>query len=130
VAIEGLSIRTYLDHHTHDLFAVDLRRRGYEVIRARDVGNERAADEEHLAWASARGYVIFTSDFDNFPALADRWFLEGRDRSGIILVEQPGRKNAYGLLLRRLLRLLDTLMADDMINRVEWLDAKWDEPSG
>ncbi|HEY7034857.1 MAG TPA: DUF5615 family PIN-like protein [Thermomicrobiales bacterium] len=126
MAIEGLSIRSYLDHHTHDLFAVDLRRRGFDIVKARDVGNERASDEAHLAWATDQGRVVLTSDFDDYPVLADRWYLEGRDHAGIILLEQPGLRHPYGRLLRRLLRLLDTLAADDMINRVEWLDWKWD----
>jgi predicted nuclease of predicted toxin-antitoxin system len=128
VAIEGLSIRSYLDHHVPDLFAVDLRRRGFDAIVARDVGNARASDEEHLTWATAHGRVVLTSDFDDYPPMADRWFFEGRDHTGIILLEQP-TSVPYGRLLRRLLRLLDTLTADDMINRVEWLDWKWDEPT-
>lgn len=114
MAIEGLSIRSYLDHHMHDLFAIDLRRRGFDVVKAREVGNERASDKAHLTWATSQGRVVLTLDFDDFPALADRWFLEGRDHAGIILLEQPGRRNPYGRLLRRLLRLLDTLTADDM----------------
>jgi hypothetical protein len=33
-------------------------------------------------------------------------------------------------MLRRLLRLLDTLTADEMVNRVEWLDSRWSDRSG
>jgi predicted nuclease of predicted toxin-antitoxin system len=125
VAIEGLSIRSYLDHHVHERFAVDLRRRQYDVVVAKDVGNERASDETHLAWATEHDRVVLTSDFDDYPDLAARWFFEGRTHAGIILLEQPGRLS-YGRLLRRLLRLLNTLAADDMVNLVEWLDQRWD----
>ena len=125
MAIEGLSIRSYFDHHVHERFAIDLRRHQFDVVIAKDVGNERASDETHLRWAAEHGRVIFTSDFDDFPDLAERWFLEGRTHAGIILLEQPGRIS-YGRLLRRLLYLLDTLTADDMVNLVDWLDQRWD----
>jgi hypothetical protein len=62
--------------------------------------------------------------------MADEWFLGGHDHAGIILSVQPG-KTSYGELLRRFLTLLDTLAADEMINRVEWLDRRWsDTPDG
>jgi hypothetical protein len=129
VAIEGLSIRSYFDHHVPERFAIDIRRRGFDAVMARDVGNERASDEAHLAWATEHGRVVLTSDFDDYPVLADRWFFEGRDHAGIILLEQP-RWTSYGELLRRLLFLLDTLTAEEMVNRVEWLDRRWSGDEG
>lgn len=122
-------MRIYFDHHVHERSAVDLRRHRYDVVVAKDVGNERLSDETHLKWATEHGRVVPTSDFDDFPDLADQWFLEGRAHAGIILLEQPGRIS-YGRLLRRLLRLLDTLTADDMVNRVEWLNQRWDNEEG
>jgi predicted nuclease of predicted toxin-antitoxin system len=129
VAIAGLSIRSYFDHHVPEQFAIDLRRREFDALMAREVGNERASDEAHLDWATTHGRVVLTSDFDDYPILASKWFLEGREHAGIILLEQP-RWTSYGELLRRLLRLLDTLTADDMINRVEWLDHRWSDKPG
>jgi predicted nuclease of predicted toxin-antitoxin system len=126
VAIEGLSIRSYFDHHVHERFARDLRRHGYDVIIAKDIAYEKASDETHLQWATEHGRVVFTSDFDDFPDMADRWFLEGPDHAGIILMEQPGRI-PYGRLLRRLMRLHEILAADDMVNLLEWLDHRWDD---
>ena len=124
LVIQGLSIRCYLDQHVPDLFAYDLRKYGYDVVIAREVGNERATDEAHLLWASEHNRVILTSDFDDFPVLAERFYLNGRNHAGIILMEQP-QFISYGELLRRLLKLMDTLTADEMINKVEWLDNRW-----
>lgn len=126
MAIEGLSIRLYFDQHVRDQFAVDLRRQGFDVVIAREVGNERASDHAHLEWASEHGKTLFTQDLDDFPNIADEWFLDGRDHAGILLSVQPG-KTSYGELLRRFLRLLDTLTADDMINCIEWLDHRWSD---
>lgn len=130
MAMEGLSIQLYFDHHVRNRFAVDLRRHGFDVVQAREVGNELAADEEHLLWATEHRRVIFTHDLTDYPPLADKWFLEGRDHGGIILSVQPGQETPYSTLLRRFLRLLDTVTADEMINRLEWLDSRWSEDDG
>lgn len=51
-----------------------------------------------------------------------------RDHAGIIVSVQPGHR-MYRERLRRLFRLLDTLTADGMTNRLEWLDRHWSEAS-
>jgi predicted nuclease of predicted toxin-antitoxin system len=124
VAIAGLSIRLYGDQNLDDRFSVDLRRDGFDVVLAREVGNEALSDEGQLAWAAANGRAILTHDRKDFVPIARTWYREGRDHSGVILLAQPG-DTSYGRLLRRLRRLLDTLTADDMVNRVEWLDRRW-----
>ena len=126
MAVEGLSIRLYFDHHVRGRFAIELRRQGFEVVQPREVGNELVGDEDQLRWAAEHGLAIFTHDLKDFPPLAEKWFLEGRSHAGIILSVQPGSDLPYGVMLRRFLRLLDTLTADDMVNRVEWLDGRWD----
>jgi hypothetical protein len=127
VAIEGLSIRLYFDHHVRGQLAIDLRREGYEVVQARDVGNELLSDEDHLRWSSAHRMAIFTHDLKDYPPLAEKWFFEDREHAGIILSVQPGPGSPYGVLLLRFLRLLETLTADDMVNRVEWLNQRWSD---
>jgi hypothetical protein len=125
VAIEGLSIRLYHDHNFHERFAVDLRRQGFDLVIARELGHQLLSDEDHLLWATGHGRTLLTHDLRDFVPLARKWNSEGRQHAGIILCEQPGPA-LYGLLLHRLLRLLDTLTAEEMLNRVEWLDKRWD----
>jgi predicted nuclease of predicted toxin-antitoxin system len=127
VAIEGLSLRLYADHNVDDRFSVDLRRDGFDLILAREAGNKMLSDEEHLVWATERNRVILTHDRKDFIPLAKTWALAGRDHTGVILSAQPGEDSPYGVLLRRLQRLLDTFTADDLRNRVEWLDHRWDD---
>ena len=125
MAIEGLSIRLYADHNLDDRFSVDLRGHGFDIVLAREVGNEQLSDEDHLAWAAAHGRAILTHDLKDFVPLARAWYRAGHEHGGVILSAQPGEDISYGELLRRLLRLLDTLTADDMVNRVEWLNRRW-----
>ena len=124
MAIEGLSILIYLDHNVDPLLAKDARKAGYDAVAAVEVGNAALEDVDQLAWATSRSRCILTHDYDDFPKLATDWFHQGRDHAGIILCRQPP-DIAYGEMLRRLLRLLDTLTADEMVNRVEWLDSRW-----
>ena len=125
MAVAGLSARPYLDHNAHRRLARDLARHGFDAVVAADVGNERATDEEHLRWAAAEGRVLFTYDRGDFRRLGTEWARAGRDHAGIIISVAPPRL-PYGTLLRRLLVLLDTLSADELVNRIEWLDARWD----
>jgi predicted nuclease of predicted toxin-antitoxin system len=120
VAIEGLSIRPYFDHNLSPRFAHDLRHHGYDAVHAQEVGNDRASDEVHLAWAANHGRTIATNDLDDFPVLAQRWVLAGRSHAGIILVVGSHRR-PYGETLRRFLTFLDTVTADEMVNLVRWL---------
>jgi predicted nuclease of predicted toxin-antitoxin system len=129
VAIEGLSLLIYLDHNVDPLLAKDARRAGYDAVAAVEVGNAALADADQLRWATDRGRCIFTHDYDDYPRLAIDWFHAGRDHRGIILCRQPP-DISYGEMLRRLLRLLDTLTADEMVNRLEWLDSRWSDPPG
>lgn len=62
MAVEGLSARLYFDHHVDPRLAIDLRRYGFDVTFAREVGKERATDEEHLRWATEQGRVVATFD--------------------------------------------------------------------
>jgi predicted nuclease of predicted toxin-antitoxin system len=124
VAVEGLSIRLLLDHHINPRLATDLRPQGFDVTFPRELGTERASDEEHLTWATERGRVVLTEDRADFQILAQRWAEHGRDHAGIILVN-TAKPVSYGELLRRLRAFLDAVSAEEMVNQVRWLDERW-----
>jgi predicted nuclease of predicted toxin-antitoxin system len=124
VAVEGLSIRLLLDHHIDERLITDLGRDGFDVTNPRELGTERARDDEHLRWAATHGRAILTSDVKDFPDLGRTWIRQGRDHAGIILVEATPRVS-YGELLRRLRAFLDAVSAEEMVNQVRWLDESW-----
>ena len=70
MAVEGLSIRLLLDHHINPRLATDLRPGGFDVTFPRELGTERASDEDHLVWATNHGRVVLTEDREDFQALA------------------------------------------------------------
>lgn len=124
MAIPGLSIRLYFDHNGSHRLANDLRNAGFDVVTAAEVGNSLFADPEHLQWATNHGRCIFTHDLDDFPILAVEWAHARQEHAGIIVALQPPRL-PYGEMLRRMVRLLDTLTAEDLTSRLEWLDRRW-----
>jgi predicted nuclease of predicted toxin-antitoxin system len=126
VAIEGLSIRLYFDHNANPRFVRDLRGEGFDAVAAIELGHQRLKDEDHLRWAADHRRTLFTYDKGDFSIIADAWITRGEDHAGIILSKGPPLLS-YGEILRRLLRLLNEITAEEMINRVEWLDDRWSD---
>lgn len=125
MAVAGLSIRLFLDHHMDPRLATDLRRVGFAVTYPRELGTERATDETHLRWAAEQGWVICSFDVGDFQRLAEQWAEQGRHHAGIILAQAPPRLT-YRPLRRRLLAFLDAVSAEEMVDQLHWLDASWD----
>lgn len=82
------------------------------------------ADADHLAYSSSVGRVLLTCNTGDFCQLHQEWLSLGRSHSGIICM--PQQVLSIGPRLRRLLRLLTTLSAEQMKNRLEFL-SNWPE---
>ena len=64
----GLGVKVYLDENV-DLHVMDaLKQRGYDVLHALAEGNVRLPDEQHLRFATARGYAVVTHALLIMPA--------------------------------------------------------------
>jgi hypothetical protein len=64
--------------------------------------------------------TILTYNAQDFISLARTWHIAGREHAGIILSEQFSQRQ-FGELLRRVLRLLDNVTADEMHNQIIFL---------
>ena len=127
MAIEGLTLRLYLDHNVQLDLAAVLRRHGFDAVHAREVGMAGAADPAHLSWATAQGRTVFTYDRVDFALLDEEWLVAGRSHAGIVVSIAPPRL-PFRLVVRRLLVFLDRVTTDEAVNRLFWLDDRWDEP--
>src|SRR5438094_3603081 len=110
-ANEASPLRLYLDRHVMTRLADDLAQRGYDCLNTQQAGNDRASDEEQLAVATAQSRAIVTYNIRDFAPLHKTWLAAGRSHAGIIVSRQLGGLQ-YGVLLRRMLRLLSALTAD------------------
>ena len=119
--LETLFVRLYLDRHIMGRLAVDLRGRGYDVVRTEEVGKDTAPDEEQLAFAAAENRAVLTFNICDFAPLHEAWQTAGRTHSCVIVSQQLGRRD-YGLLLQRMLRLLNQFTMEEMIGNFVHLE--------
>ena len=75
-------------------------------------------DEEQLAWASANGRALYSFNRSDSCRLHKTWLQVERSHGGIILSRQD---LGVGEHMRRLLRLMNRLTAEEMVNRLEFL---------
>lgn len=114
-----MKIRLYFDEDSarHSL-ARELRFRGADVVTAIETGMAHKTDEDQLEWAAANSRVVYSFNRGDFYGLHTVWLKAGRSHSGIILSRQG---LSVGEQMRRLLRLVNRLTAEEMQNRVEFL---------
>jgi predicted nuclease of predicted toxin-antitoxin system len=111
---ETLFVRLYLDRHIMARLAVDLRGRGFDVLRTEEAGNDTAPDEEQLVFATGENRALLTFNIRDFAPLHKHWQAAGRPHAGIVVSQQLGGRQ-YGLLLQRTLRFLDQFTAEEMV---------------
>lgn len=97
------------------------------MLTAHEAGMIEKSDEEHLAFATGQGRVLFTFNRADFYRLHTRLMVEGRSHAGIILA--PQQRYSVGEQMRRLLRFIAARSAESMRNQVEFLSSS-DPPLG
>lgn len=105
-------VSVYLDADVDPALARQARLRGFDVVSAYEVGNGRLLDPDQLTYAAEHGRVILTHNARDFAPLFDEWWDSSHQHPGILVSEQL----PVGELLRRLLRMLNTVTADQLAN--------------
>ena len=116
----SLFIAIYTDEDVTEDLAPALRRRGYDALSTAEAGNVSLSDEGQLRYASEHGRSTLTYNIADFMSLSHQWNEQGDEHAGIILSDQFSRRQ-FGELLRRMLRLLDHLTADEMYQPMIYL---------
>jgi len=114
------SIRLYLDEDAmHRSLVFGLRERGIDVSTAAEAQMINRPDSEHLATAAASGSTLYSFNVADYARLSQTWISQGHTHAGIIVARQ--QHYSPGEELRRLLRLLSTMSAEQIRDRVEFL---------
>ena len=114
------SLRFHLDEDCQAAaLAGALRAHGIDATTTNEAGRAGVDDGAQLQHAAAAGRVIVSNNVGDFSALHEDWVAAGRDHGGIVLF--PQQQYSVGEIVRRLLRLRQTLTAEEMRNRLEWL---------
>ena len=112
------AIRIYTDENVNPAVAEGLRRRSVDAWSAAEAVTLGLSDEEQLTYATQERAVLFTHDAD-LISIALIWTEQAKEHSGVIYVHQNSL--SIGECIRRLKEYTDTLEAEDMKNRVEFL---------
>jgi hypothetical protein len=115
-----VKIRLYLEEDSMSNALVrGLRARGVDVRTALEEGMIERDDAEHLEFATKVDRVLYSFNVGDFYDLHSRYLAEDKEHAGLILARQ--QQFAIGEQLRRLLRLIAKVPAEEMKNRVEFL---------
>ena len=98
-----------------------LRARGVDVVTALEEDMIERDDEAHLEFAAKSGRVLYSFNVGDFYYLHGKYIAEDKEHVGLILTRQ--QQFVVGEQLRRLLRLIANVPAEQMRNRVEFLGA-------
>jgi len=112
-----LSIRLYLDEHIPLKLAETLRERGHDAVHTYEVGMGGASDEEQIEFAVQEGRTILTYNIKHFAQLHRRCWETGHEPCGIVVSDEL----PFGELLSRILKLLDTVTAQEMRGQLRFL---------
>jgi predicted nuclease of predicted toxin-antitoxin system len=115
--VSRLFIELYLDEDVNIVVADLLTSRGFVAETTRDRGQLGSSDREQLEYAIGHRKAILTHNRRDFELLAIEYAEAGRSHSGIILAV---RHSPYEIV-RRLLRILDHITADEMRNQIRYI---------
>lgn len=114
---ERKALRLILDANIHVPAAKALRGRGFDVVGTWEAGRETAEDEAQLEWAAAQDGCLVTFNVGHFTLLHEKWLVEGREHTGIVVSAQiPLRE-----FLRRCYILLNSYTPAMLRNQLLWL---------
>jgi predicted nuclease of predicted toxin-antitoxin system len=116
-----LFISVYTDEDITTELAPMLRERGFVAQSALEAEMLNADDNEQLRHATANGMAILTCNAVDFLRLAREYAEAGRSYAGIVISSEQFSRRQISELLRLVLRLLNTLSADEMRDSVVYL---------
>ncbi len=83
--------------------------------------DEDCNDQDHLTRTSASVRALYTFNVGDYCVLHQAWLSQRKFRACIIVA--PQQRYSLGEELRRLVRLIGSMTAEDMENRIEFLSA-------
>ncbi len=116
-----LFVALYTDEDITSELAPALRERGFEAQSAAEAGLLNSDDLAQLAYAAEHNMTLLTCNVRHFLPLAKAYAETGLSHAGIILSSEQYSRQRFGELLRLVLRLLNSLSADEMRDCVVYL---------
>lgn len=116
--LSELYLRLYFDEDVASGVVENLRQRGFDVLSARDADRLHLDDDAQLAFAISEQRALVTHNRCDFELWHTRYISEGREHYGIIIAK---RRPSDSVVVARLLTLLNSVTADEMINQLRYV---------
>ena len=110
--------KLHLNEHLSPRLAQQLRRHSFDVTSTLESDLVSTSDREQLEFCCVERRAILTFNADHFTLLHEEFIAANKEHWGIIL----STREPIGVLLHRLLRLLNSLSADELKNQIRWLN--------
>ena len=110
--------KLHLDEHLSPRLALQLRMHGFDVTCTQEQAMLADDDNVQLAFAAANERALVTFNHKDFATRHTQYLANGQTHWGIIL----STEETPSVLRHRLLRLLNSLSAEDLLNQLRWLN--------
>jgi len=106
-----MSLKFYTDTHIPKQVAIQLRRRGIDVVRCQDEELEDADDETHLEYATQQERILLTFD-KGFRNRAFEWLAAGKRHTGVFVCKHGLQTEAgIGIIVKTCLFYYEAIEA-------------------
>lgn len=112
---DAVFVALYTDADVHGDLANLIRKRGFDARSAYEETNAYLSDEQQLEYAATQGRALLTHNARDFEPLYRQWWEAERHHSGVIISQKLG----IGEMLRRVLRLLNRVPAEEMRDNIK-----------
>ena len=110
--------KLHLNEHLSPRLASQLRRYGFDVTSSQETGLLSDDDSAQLAHSASQQRALLTFNSVDFVALHNQYMANGEEHWGVVLsTEEP-----ISVFMHRLLRLLNSVTADELKNQIRWLN--------
>jgi len=110
--------KLHLNEHLSPRLAVQLRNHGFDVTTSQGGGLLATPDEQQLEFAADQERAIVTFNIRDFSELHEKLRAAKREHWGIVL----STREKVPLLFHRLLCMLNKVSAEELKNRLIWLN--------
>lgn len=120
--------RLFLDEDVHVALALALRRRGYDVVHAQEVGRKGKSDPEQLSYAVEHGRCVFSFNVRDFVVLHNGYARTGQEHCGILVLKQRHCRGDASSVAPRPPEMFSGVPQESVGVRVEGLATRWGMP--
>lgn len=110
--------KLHLNEHLSPRLASQLQKHGFDVKTSQQAELLAESDEKQLSHAANERRAIVTFNVSDFFRLHEEYQTQGKEHWGIIF----STREAINILFHRLLRLLNSVSAEELRNQIRWLN--------